>query len=46
MNDSRIRETAGQATVSAARLIVPGMESDHCAGLASTSLGRSDCCIR
>ncbi|WP_142849509.1 heavy metal translocating P-type ATPase [Telmatospirillum sp. J64-1] len=40
MNDRRTREAAGKATVSAAHLIVPGMGSDHCAGLVSTSLRR------
>ena len=40
MKDRRTRETAGKATASAAHLIVPGMGSDHCAGLVSTSLRR------
>jgi len=40
MNDSRTRETARQATLSAAHLIAPGMGSDHCAGVVSTSLRR------
>jgi P-type Cu+ transporter len=40
MNDSRTREAARQATVRAAHLIVPGMGSDHCAGLISNSLER------
>jgi P-type Cu+ transporter len=38
MNEGRTR--AGQAAASAAHLIVPGMGSDHCAGLVSTSLRR------
>lgn len=42
MNDSGRRETAVQATLSAAHLIVPGMGSDHCVGLVSTSLRRLD----
>jgi P-type Cu+ transporter len=41
MNDSRTREPLGQDGASAAHLIVPGMGSDHCAGLVSTSLKRA-----
>lgn len=42
MTDSKTKDTQRQTAVSAAHLIVPGMGSDHCAGLVSTSLRRLD----
>lgn len=42
MNDGMTRETLEQGAVRTAHLIVPGMGSDHCAGLVSTSLKRLD----
>jgi len=41
MKECRTGETPGQAATRVARLIVPGMGSDHCAGLVSTSLRRA-----
>ena len=40
MNGSMTKDTGGKGTARTAHLIVPGMGSDHCAGIVSTSLKR------
>ena len=40
MNDSMTKDTGESGTAPTAHLIVPGMGSDHCAGIVSTALKR------
>ncbi|MDP3085645.1 MAG: heavy-metal-associated domain-containing protein [Rubrivivax sp.] len=40
MSDNTARASLDQATVRIAHLVVPGMGSDHCAGLVTTSIKR------